>query len=181
MGEPILVIGAGPIGLGAAEISRTLGAHVILAETNQSRRDFVRSSFGYKDVLDPQDPGFIKDIKNITDGNFPARVIDSTGSGASMAQAVNYLAFGGRMVFVGFYPGDLVINDVIFHRKETELLGSRGATRAEFRYVIDCIENRQINPSAFISHRANFDNAKESLEEWVSLGGKVFKGLFRVF
>jgi 2-desacetyl-2-hydroxyethyl bacteriochlorophyllide A dehydrogenase len=178
MGAPLLVIGAGPIGLGAAEIGRTLGSHVILAETNSARRDFARTVFGCRNVLDPLDADFIRDLKKIAGGDMPGHIIDSTGNGASMSQAVNYLAFGGRMVFVGFYPGDLTINDVVFHRKETELLGSRGATRAEFRYVIDCITENRINPSAFLSHRANFENAKEAFEKWVSLGGAVFKGLF---
>jgi 2-desacetyl-2-hydroxyethyl bacteriochlorophyllide A dehydrogenase len=176
MGEALLVIGAGPIGLGAAEVARTLGAHIVIGETDQSRRDFARS-LGYKDILNPLDAGFLNDLEKITSG-LPKFIIDSTGNGASMSQAVNFLAFGGRMVFVGFYPGDLVIKDPLFHCKETELLGSRGATRADFQYVIDCVNEQKINPSSFITHRANFENSKDALEDWVSKGGKVFKGVF---
>ncbi|MDR1586816.1 MAG: zinc-binding alcohol dehydrogenase family protein [Treponema sp.] len=178
MGETLLVIGAGPIGLGAAEIARTLGARVVIAETDQSRRDFARDTFGYKHVLNPRDAGFTGELEKLTNGDMPKFLIDSTGNGASMSQAINYLAFGGRMVFVGFYPGKLEIADPDFHRRETELLGSRGATRADFQYVIDCISEKKISPSAFITHRASFEDSKETLEDWVSKAGKVFKGIF---
>ncbi|MDR1318168.1 MAG: zinc-binding alcohol dehydrogenase family protein [Treponema sp.] len=179
-GDTLLILGAGPIGLGAAEVARTLGARIILADIDQSRREFVQKVFGYEYVFNPLDSDFLDTLKDLTNGDFPGFIIDSTGNGKSMSRSINYLAYGGRMVFVGFYPDDLVIKDPEFHKRETELFGSRGATRADFQYVIGCVKAGKIEPLKFITHRAKFINGKEAFDHWVSLGGTVFKALFTI-
>lgn len=40
-GEQVLVVGAGPIGLGAAAIAKADGAQVVVADTSPARRDHV--------------------------------------------------------------------------------------------------------------------------------------------
>ena len=41
-GEDILVVGAGPIGLGAAAIAKADGANVVVADTQELRREKAR-------------------------------------------------------------------------------------------------------------------------------------------
>lgn len=180
MGETILIIGAGPIGLGAAEVARTLGAHVILADTDKKRREMVKEKFGYKTVLNPLDENYKEEFMKLTGGSGAPRIIDSTGNGASMSAAVNLLSNGGRLVYVGIYKGDLAINHPAFHVRESEIVGSRAADKEDFQYVIDCVEAGTIDPFKFITHSASFSEAKEAFEEWVRLGGDVMKAVIRM-
>ena len=177
LGETLLVLGAGPIGLGAAAIARTLGAHLILADTDEKRRAFAGERFAFPHILDPLAPGYRDRIMEMTGGWGPTRIIDSTGNGASMTGAIGLLANGGRLVYVGIYKGDLSFKHTVFHMPETELLGSRGAVREDFQYVIDCVESGAIDPKQFITHSAPFEKGAESLQEWVGLGGAVFKSV----
>jgi 2-desacetyl-2-hydroxyethyl bacteriochlorophyllide A dehydrogenase len=177
--DHLLVLGAGPIGLGAAEIAKTYGAHVILADTSEIRRNFAHRQLGY-DVLNPFDPGYSAQLKALTQGNFPNKIIDSTGNQKSMAKAIDCLGYGGTIVFVGLQGGTLDISDPEFHKREANILASRVALPSDFAYVIDCIRRGKIHPEKFITNIADFDQAKESLENWIEKGAEVFKGVIRM-
>ncbi len=176
-GETVLVAGAGPIGLGAAEVAKTYGARVLIADTDEKRREFVKTQFGYEHPLNPLDPDYRNQLAELTNGDFPDKIIDSTGNNYSMQANIQNLCQGGRMVYVGIWQADLTFRHLDFHKREAELVGSRGARREDFRYVIDCMAQKKLFPERFITHEAPFTNAKEALEEWISKGGKVFKAV----
>lgn len=176
-GDTVLVAGAGPIGLGAAEIAGTLGARVMLADVDEKRRVFAQEGFGYHPVLDPMDAGYADELKRRTGGEGPDIIIDSTGNSFSMARNISYLSNGGRLVYVGISKGDIQFKHIEFHKRETELLGSRGALKSDFEYVIECMKAGKIHPEKFITHRAAFSESKQALDTWVKLGGEVFKAV----
>lgn len=176
-GETVLVAGAGPIGLGAAEVARTYGARVLIADTDEKRREFVKQQFGYEQPLNPLAPDYRETLTQLTNGDFPDKIIDSTGNNHSMEANIKNLSQGGRMVYVGIWQGDLTFRHLDFHKREMELLGSRGARREDFQYVIDCIAQKKLFPERFITHEAPFAKSKEAMEEWISKGGEVFKAV----
>lgn len=176
-GDIVLVAGAGPIGLGAAEIAKTLGATVLLADTDERRRVFVKNNFGYDYILDPMNGAYREQLAAITNGDYPSIIIDSTGNNRSMESNITLLSNGGRLVYVGICKGDLHITDVEFHKRETELFGSRAATKSDFQYVIDCVSAGKIAPQKFITHEAFFAQSKQAFENWVQMGGEVFKAV----
>lgn len=45
------------------------------------------------------------------------RSTDATGNKASMSHDVNLIRHGGKIVFIGLYIGELVIDDPTFHKK----------------------------------------------------------------
>lgn len=178
-GDHVLVVGAGPIGLGAAEISKTFGADVILADTSEVRRGFAHVNFGYN-VLNPLDASYEEQLKGLTNGNFPDKIIDSTGNQRSMAKDIDYLCYGGSIVFVGLQGSTLDISDPVFHLKEAAVYASRVALPEDFLYVIRCIQEGKIHPERFITDISDFDHAKINLEEWIKKGPGVFKGIIEV-
>ena len=52
-GEFVLVIGAGPIGLGTLEFARVAGGEVIVMDNNQRRLKFCEDELGIKHTLNP--------------------------------------------------------------------------------------------------------------------------------
>ena len=177
-GDRVLVLGAGPIGLGAADAARAAGADVRVADVNPDRRAFVRDRFGYE-TLDPAE-GFDEALRTWTGGEYPNKVIDSTGNKASNAAAINYLAAAGSLVYVGLQSSTLDISDPAFHIREATVYASRVAQMRDFRYVLEQIQKGTIRAERMITDTAELDRAKEAFEEWVSRGGTVFKGIIEV-
>lgn len=176
-GDRVFIIGAGPIGLAAAENSRAIGAEVIMADVSYERSAFVRDNFGYE-ILDPsQNDAAMARLKEWTAGVMPNVVIDSTGVKASMSGAVNYLSQAGSIVFVGLQSGTVDISDPAIHVREATLYASRVAQKRDFLDVLDRIDAGKIDVGKQITHRAPFASAREAVISWIDRGCAVFKGL----
>ena len=178
-GDHVLVLGAGPIGLGVAESARAVGADVRVADVSPARRNFVAERFGHV-TMNPMDDDFDAQLREWTNGDYPNKVIDSTGNKASNSVAVNYLGAAGDLIFVGLQSDTLGLSDPAFHIREATVYASRVAQMEDFRHVLEMIQNGKIRAERMITDASDLAHAKESFEEWVGRGGAVFKGIIEV-
>ncbi len=151
-GDSALVIGAGPIGLAVVAGVRAAGATAVVLEISQKRREFCRKNAGVDTLIDAAgDP--TEQITAAFGGDLPLYVFDCTGNPRSMNAAFRYIAHGGKLIFVGLYPGEIAFNDPDFHKRETTLLSSRNATKADFDRVLKSLEDGLILTAPWIEHR----------------------------
>lgn len=175
-GEFVLVIGAGPIGLGTMALARIAGGHVIAADVNEERLAFCRDSLHIPYTLNARDSSFHDNLKEITRGDMPTVVIDATGNLNAINNAFQYLAHTGRYVLVGLQKGEILVNHPEFHKREATLMSSRNATKADFTYVLSCIQNGSIHPSQFITHHIAFADVKDEFRR-VTTDGSLIKAM----
>jgi 2-desacetyl-2-hydroxyethyl bacteriochlorophyllide A dehydrogenase len=175
-GEDVLVIGAGPIGLGVIRFAQLAGANVIGMEVSESRRAFGRAQLGVERWVDGRrDP--LLQIQELLSGELPTVVFDATGNARSMMQAFNYTAHGGKLVFVGLFQGDVTFHDPDFHRRELTLLASRNATDDDFDRVIAALETGQIDLAPWITHRAPPAQIATEFPRWLQPESGVVKAM----
>ena len=177
-GDFALVIGAGPIGLAVAQFAIEAGAQVIVLDIKQRRLEFCREQLDAPYVLNANcemDP--LEALQEITSGDLPITVFDATGNPQSMKNAFKYPAHGGRLIFVGLFPGDVTFNDPDFHRRELTLFASRNACPADFIRIIDLVETGRIDTAPWISHRASFTDAVTEFPRWTKPETEVTKAM----
>jgi 2-desacetyl-2-hydroxyethyl bacteriochlorophyllide A dehydrogenase len=178
-GEYVLVIGAGPIGLGVMAFAKHEGAKVITMDVNEERlafcREWARVDYTVNALENP-----IENLKEITNGEMPSVVFDATGNAKSMSDAFNYPAHGGKLIYVGLTKGNISFDDPDFHKKELTLMGSRNATREDFEYVVNAVQNGGVDIESYITHRASFDEMINQFEEWLTPEAKVIKAIVEV-
>ena len=148
----VLVIGAGPIGLGVIQFVQMRGATLAVMDVSEPRLQFCRKQLGVKHTLGagPEAPG---QLRATGDGDLPTVVIDATGNPKSMAGTFDLPAPGGRIIFVGLFQGEVTFNDPNFHRRELTLLASRNALPGTFHDIIALIEAGRIDTTPWITHR----------------------------
>jgi 2-desacetyl-2-hydroxyethyl bacteriochlorophyllide A dehydrogenase len=137
-GEETLVVGAGPIGLAVVQFALTARGRVCVLERLPSRRTFVER-FGVEALAE-------------ADGRLYDVVFDATGNVAAMQASFQYVAHGGRLVFVGLVQGGITFDDPLFHRREMTLLSSRNSCHA-FPRIMAMIEDGRIDTRPWITHR----------------------------
>ncbi|WP_130832533.1 zinc-binding alcohol dehydrogenase family protein [[Erwinia] mediterraneensis] len=174
--DAVLVVGAGPIGLGVAAIAAAAGAQVVVADTSAVRRAQVAEKLALT-ALDPADAQFTTALRQQFNGQLAAKVIDATGNPQAMNNAVNLLRHGGSIVFVGLHKGDLVIPDSEFHKKETTLMGSRNATREDFDHVRALMSSGQLRADMMLNQRFAFSTLAETFEPQVINNPQLIKGV----
>jgi 2-desacetyl-2-hydroxyethyl bacteriochlorophyllide A dehydrogenase len=179
-GEFVLIIGAGPIGLGAIEFARTAGAEVMVMDINQGRLDFCKKNLHAKHTINAAAPDGYGQLNEITGGDMPTVVIDATGSQKAINNAFQYLAHGGRFVLIGLQKGDISFSHPEFHKREATLMSSRNASRQDFEHVMDCMKKGLIDPKTYITHRVSFDEVKSNFESWLDPENRVIKAMVSV-
>ncbi len=178
-GETVLVIGAGPIGIGVMQFAKEAGAKVIALDTVKERLEFCQSHYGVDHIVDGRFDS-IKEVETLTEGDYPPAVFDATGNARSMMNALNFLAHGGRLVLVSLVKENISFYDPDFHRRETTLMGSRNATRADMEYVIRSVEKGRVDASTFITHRVPFDQMIGTFESWLKPGTGLIKAVVEI-
>lgn len=176
LGEFVLVIGGGPIGLSVMALAKQQGAKVIAMDINNARLDFSQK-WAKADYLVNALNSPMEAINEITKGERPTIVFDATGNPKSMAESFNYPANGGKLIFVGLAQADITFSDPAFHSKELTLISSRNATKEDFQYVIETIKSDRIDVNAYITHRSGFGELIERFEEWLNPESKVIKAM----
>jgi alcohol dehydrogenase len=182
-GEHVLVIGAGPIGLSAVEFARLSGARTIVMDMNPGRLAFVRDKMGVPDtiLLAPNGEETATDaLRVLTGGQLADVVIDATGSNKSMADALAYCAFVGRLVYVGITQQEIHFFHAPLHRREISIHASRNALPADFRRIIELIEDGKIDTVPWITHQAAFDEMIEIFPTWLKPETGVIKAVVSV-
>jgi 2-desacetyl-2-hydroxyethyl bacteriochlorophyllide A dehydrogenase len=155
--ETVLIVGAGPIGLATLEFVKLTGAKIIVMDVNDSRLDFCRTKMGIRHTLKATENS-VANLRELTDGHLPDVVFDATGSVASMSAAFNYVAQGGRLIFVGITADEVKFRHAVFHKCEGTLLCSRNALPQDFTRIIQLIEDGRIDTRPWITHRTPFNN-----------------------
>ena len=171
--ETILIIGSGPIGLGAIQSAQSAGARVIVADINQDRLDFCRDTIKVSHTLKADEANLEDQLRNLCGGALPQVVLDATGNRQSMQRTFSLTAHGGRIVFLGLLMGEIAFNDPNFHRRELSVLASRNATPDTFKSVIDAVSTGSIDTKPWVTHHVELLEVPEKFEETIGQPGLI--------
>ncbi|MDR8393805.1 zinc-binding alcohol dehydrogenase family protein [Aliifodinibius sp. S!AR15-10] len=178
--DRVLVIGAGPIGLGALQFALATGAEVAIMEIDKGRMEFCQESFDLAGGINPLDEDAKDQLKSLFGGDLPSVVLDATGNKQSMENAFDLVAHGGKLVYIGLIQGDLTFHDPDFHKKELTLMASRNALAEDFKQIIRLVEEGKIDTDPWITHRAQFDDMIDEFDGWLKPEAGVIKAMVEV-
>jgi len=178
--DTVLILGAGPIGLGLAQFAKLTGAKVFISEINNYRLDFAKKHFDIDACFNPLEIDSNEELSALTNGEMATVVVDATGNQKVINDGLRYLAHGGRFILVGLQKGNLVYSHPEFHKRETTLMSSRNATLEDFEYVISCLKSGVIKEESFITHRLEFSKLPDNFEFVSDPENKVVKAIIDV-
>jgi 2-desacetyl-2-hydroxyethyl bacteriochlorophyllide A dehydrogenase len=175
-GERVLVVGAGPIGIGTALFAKLEGAEVTLVDRREARLAYARDQLGFENVVTAGDD-VPHVLASLTEGDMFDTVFEATGSLESMGRSLDYVAAGGSLVFVGVAPGEITFSDPEFHKRETTLIASRNALAADFERVMAAMKAGLVPTAALHSHSFPADETPARLPELIADADHVLKAI----
>lgn len=171
----MLVVGAGPIGLGVALFARLSGGTVTVLDLDAGRASSAKTLIGAMTISG--EDNIAARIEASTDGEGFDAVFDATGSTAAMEKGFDYVANGGRYILVSVVKDAITFADPDFHRKEMTLLGSRNATSQDFEQVIAAIKDGKVPVDRIITHRTSLSGAIENIPHWATEKSGLIKAV----
>ncbi|MDG6999224.1 MAG: zinc-binding dehydrogenase [Nitrososphaerota archaeon] len=171
--DRVMVIGAGGgVGIHMVQMAKLFGADVFAVDISEEKLKLA-STYGATHTILANDPKFVEKVKGLTDGKGVHTVIDFVSRPSTISNGFSCLSPNGKIVLLGhFHPEDpLHIDDpqdVI--RKEISIMGSRYATKQEFREAIEIVENGLVKP--VVTARYKFEDTDTALRDVED--GKIF-------
>lgn len=175
--ELVVVVGAGPIGIGVLQVARSRGARVAMVDTNRDRLALCRDALGADAVWHAVEDDVSAEIEALNDGALADVVFDATGNPEAMNRGFDFAGHGGRYVLVSVVKADISFSDPDFHRKELTLLGSRNATREDFETVTRLMASGDILTEPLITHRGRLEELPTLMPQWCAPASGVIKAM----
>lgn len=176
-GEFVLIVGAGPIGLGTMEFARIAGGQVIALDINADRLAFCRDRLNVPYTVNAGVDDAMTVIRDITKGEMPTVVIDATGHHGAIERGFDYLSHTGRYVLVGLQRDKIAFSHPEFHKREATLMSSRNATREDFDHVLNAMREGWVSPTTYITHRVAFDDLAQQFPGFLDPASRVIKAM----
>jgi threonine dehydrogenase-like Zn-dependent dehydrogenase len=164
-GETVLVFGCGAVGLGAIAGASARDAIVVAADIDEAKLDLARA-VGATHTLHSTRDDLPARLRELTDGEGPAAVIEAVGLPATFRAAVDLVCFAGRVVYIGYAKAPVEYETKYFVQKELDIMGSRNAMPADFRAVIAHLQAGRFPMARALSRTVSFADAGRALAEW---------------
>ncbi|NMB01973.1 MAG: alcohol dehydrogenase catalytic domain-containing protein [Firmicutes bacterium] len=164
LGDSLLIMGAGPMGLLAAQAAFAQGVgKVIVSELNEERLAKAKEIGAI--AVNPKQEDLKEVIKRETNGQMVQAVMVCVGFAEAVEEAQQYVASGGVINMFGGLPKDstVTIDPGLIHYQQVSLVGSFGFTHIQFRQAVELMANGRIDAERIITHSLPLEEAEQGI------------------
>ena len=174
LGESVMVIGLGLLGVFATQAAALSGAiPVIVSDFDRKRRELALT-LGADHAFSPDEEGLPERIRELTNGKGPDAIVEVTGAAVALQQALTYVAWQGRISLLGctrvsdasidFYKyvhqrGVSLIGAHTFVRPKVDSYPGYWTVRDDFRTLLALIAARKLKVQPIISEVVSPESA----------------------
>jgi L-iditol 2-dehydrogenase len=172
LGDDVVIVGAGPIGLLHLQIARNRGARVIVTDLIAARLQKALE-LGAHEVVDASETDPVAHIKEVTGGRGADAVIVAVGGAKPIHQGLEMAAINGWVnAFAGTYPADeMPVDPNLIHYRQIRFTGSHDFTPHHFSTALKLIQYGIVRVTPLISHRFPLDEVREAFETTANRSG----------
>jgi L-gulonate 5-dehydrogenase len=159
--ENLLILGAGPIGMAALDIARSMGSRVMISDVYEKRLALA----GRLDpdmTVNPTREDIGRCVHAFTGGNGFAAILEATGVPAVMQSTQEYVANGGRICIAGVTNHPVQFTGMLFCNKEATIVGTRNSCN-EFPQIIRMFAQGTLHPEVLCTHQYTLDQYPEAI------------------
>ncbi|MGH7789632.1 MAG: zinc-dependent alcohol dehydrogenase [Candidatus Binatia bacterium] len=168
-GETVLVLGPGQRGLASVVAARAAGAGTIIVTglTRDAAKLAVARQLGADHVIDIEQEDARAQVAAITDGRGADVVVEVSANAAEpVAEALRYVAVGGRIILAGVKGFKAVpdfVSDLVVI-KEITIRGAFGVTWASYDAAIRLIESGRVPLALMHTHDFPLVDAERAIQ-----------------
>jgi len=134
VGQTVLILGVGGLGIHGVQIARLAGAEV-LATSRRPERLRIAEQYGAI-AVNPQTQPLAGAIRDWTRGEGVDVVVDNIGTRASVRDGLALLRPGGKLLVLAYLDETFEIPSIPLFKAEREIIGCRGSSRQDLVEVV---------------------------------------------
>ena len=125
-GEPVVVLGPGPIGLMGVGVAKALGASPVILTGTRERRLEMGKRLGADHVIDVTKEDAVEAVQRITHGKGVHYVLECSGAPNALNEAARMVNRGGRICLAAFPAEPVPVDLAYLVRNNIYVFGIRG-------------------------------------------------------
>ena len=173
-GDVVAVFGCGLIGLGAVAGAAERGATVIAIDLDDGKLALA-CRLGAAHGINARTANLHDALQAVTAGEGPDVCVEAAGHPVTYRQAVEEVAFTGRVICIGYAKEDVAFATRLFVQKELDLRGSRNASAEDFRRVAAYLARGGFPYDAVLTREVPLAEAGAALAAWSADPIKITK------
>ncbi|MFJ5717621.1 zinc-binding dehydrogenase [Neobacillus sp. NPDC093127] len=163
VGDTVLVLGAGPIGLLIALTAKLAGADKIFISDISPYRLGKAEELGFI-VLDSKKVDVVEEVKAATNGNGADVVFEVAGNNITANQMIHACRTQGQIVVVSVFKQPPTIDLAAMHFRELSLTTTRCYSHSDFATAISMMASGQIDVTSLISHQLPLNEIEKGFQ-----------------
>jgi len=163
VGDTVAIVGSGGVGLCTLQMARLSGATIIAIDIHESKLRAARS-LGADYTINSCEKDVPTEVRRLVGERGVDIVYEFVGRTKTMDDAMDMLAIGGKLVFIGYSEDDLALNPRRLVRAEFQVVGSRASSKYETTEVVRLVKDGKFKLEPLISHRLPLDRINEGLD-----------------
>ncbi len=166
LGNDVVIIGAGIMGLLHLQLARKRGGFVIVSEPTEERRALA-SRLGADVVIDPTHEDPVQRVKELTGGRGADVVFDTVAVSAAADQAIQMAGPMGKVIFYSSIHPDkpISISPNMMHHTELTITGSVSPSVRDFLRSTTLLSKGMMEVTPLITDIVPLDRVQQAFEE----------------
>lgn len=162
IGQNLLIVGIGGLGIHAVQIAQIMGVHVLAADKKVEALNMA-GSYGAELLINTERENPYEKVMEYTKGRGVDIVLEGVGKKETFQWSLPSLKKGGKLVLMGYDPSNPIpINAMDMHNNEWSIKGAKVSTKQELMEVIKLVETGRIKP--VVSKKISLNKVNEGLE-----------------
>jgi 2-desacetyl-2-hydroxyethyl bacteriochlorophyllide A dehydrogenase len=176
LGETIVVLGQGPIGLALTRLAALSGAGRLIVTDARDDPFAVSKAYGASDCINVRNTDPKQAILDLTDGVGADIVIETSGFPTSSAMVLDLVRKEGKVAHIG-WANDLPPLPVIpIMAKTLTIFGIGGnGGRGQYERSLELVRSGRVDLKPMVTHRFSLDDVAEAFETAASKAGGSIK------
>ena len=164
IGQKVVVLGVGGIGIYGVQIARIAGAEVLATSRRESRLAVAKTHGAVP--VNPLKENVQEAVKAFTGGEGADLVADCIGTEESVREGFALLRPGGKLLVIAYIDDYFKIPSIPLFATEKEVIGCRGCNRQELVDTVSLTAQGKIKPVIGAHyHLSQINEAAKRLEE----------------
>jgi 2-desacetyl-2-hydroxyethyl bacteriochlorophyllide A dehydrogenase len=173
LGDRVIILGIGGLGMQGVQIAKLSGASVYCTSRTPRKLEMALG-LGADVAMNPLDVDVETEVMRLTEGDGCDVVFDNVGVSESMDLAMKLCRRGGRIVVVGWSAPSFSISFQDIIMREKEIVGTRASTRQDLIEAVRLVGEGKVTPLVTdVFPLADINRALEKLAAGKILGRGV--------
>lgn len=180
LGDKVIILGSGAIGLMTIQASKAFGATEIIAVDIFDKRLEYARKMGATQIIHAKQQDVVQTVMELTDGQGVDVVFETAGSEHTISQSPYLVKRGGVIVLVGLAAKEIIPFDFM------QIMGKEASIQSVFRYrnlfpaAIAAIADGRIDVQEMITHEFEFVDSEAAFNFVIEHKQDVVKAMIKL-